>query len=111
MTLIRVYIPTKDKNRLLIDENNREKVFNWTKEFISRKFGGYTAISAFGGWMNAKNEFIEEKVDILEFHAILNDKVNKGIESIKNLGNALKIDLNQESVFIQIIENETALFI
>lgn len=109
MTLLRIYIPTKNKESKRVLESIRRKYLDQTKKQFSALFGGYSEISHINGGYNGNNGLIEESVTIIESHTEKDQK--DFIESITQLATELKDKLNQESIMIQIIETEKALFI
>ena len=91
---VTIILPTKDKfGNLIPDYQTKHDV---VLESIARQFGGYTRIDGKGGWYNGT--LIEES----NFIVTVWGKRNQLVEYFISLAHAVKSDLNQDAVYLQV---------
>ena len=74
------------------------------RTFLSKKFGGYTSVSAFGGFSTKRGKLVKEKVNVVTGYATRKD-YTKSKKDFVQFAKKKKKEWKQESVGI-IIEND-----
>ena len=91
---VTIILPTKDRSGTVIpDYQTKHDVM---LESIARQFGGYTRIDGKCGWYNGT--LIEES----NFIVTVWGKRNQLVEYFITLAHAVKSDLNQDAVYLQV---------
>lgn len=71
------------------------------RDKMAREFGGYTEFSTYVGWINGKNELVEE---IGRQFVILVETVPGIYGQAHKLAEFVSFELNQDSVILEVIE-------
>ncbi len=95
---IRVFVPSTININEPID--NSSFISNIQKSLV-QYFGGATIYNAVGAWQSIGTGIINEKITIAESYTTT-EKLNANIDNLLSLCEALKIDMKQESIALEI---------
>lgn len=88
-----IYVPSKDAEGNPIDQDAAvEEVLTW----LSKRFGGATAIPGTGAWINENNELVVEKVVVISAYA--DEYRSADAAAVQKFAQRLQKQLKQESI-------------
>jgi hypothetical protein len=95
-----IVIPTKDKDGCELGQI-RNIVMDTVLLSVSAEFGGFTAYSATGGWIDDSGKLVIEQVTVIESYTE-NPNINGINRHLDELASGIARDLNQNSVMFTI---------
>lgn len=95
---IKIYVPSTKNINELIDNTHW---VNKTLEFLSKTFGGATSSKALGAWLSNDGNLVKENVTIVFSYSTQID-LEKNIDLVYNFCLAMKNELNQEAIALEV---------
>lgn len=95
-----LYVPSTQAGSLPLKRDTAEMFVNRSIRFLSEHFGGATAISAKGGWIDRSGHLVTEEVTLV--YAFAGSLTSADLEQIKAYALELKADMGQEAIAVEI---------
>jgi hypothetical protein len=99
-----IVVPSTEAENKPISKPKFQKRVDNTRKELSDMFGGFTSVSALGGYVGEKEELVKEKVNVVTAFAS-EESYEKNKENFINYVNKKKEEWEQEAVSIM-IEND-----
>lgn len=97
---VTLYIPSTTDVDSKLSEDAAAEVVNRAARLLADRFGGATAVPAQGAWVAESGKLVVERITLV--YAFSGKLTTDDLESIKLFCEALKVELKQEAIAVEI---------